>query len=495
MSPKSAAMLLRVDMSPCCSLLCMASCAGLSRRPQTASQIMKKTFTSHISNIFMLHGPTAQYRSQVIQVDPKSRENTTNCTLFSVLKDRPRQTTRVYSSQGNNTSESHDSFPETVIGRVMSSQANFVRIQVEETEGVYTKDPPTNKLLCVVRALLKKMKRRVLVGDRVRVVGIDWNDGRGMVEDVLPRTSKLEEPPVANISRVMLVFSLAMPPFLPSAATRYLVAAEHAGLPVTVVLNKCDLISEEDMGHEVSRMQAWGYDCVAVSVETQFGMEALEKKLQGDITVVAGPSGAGKSSIINSLSLRSGQDFDANEIDLQAVGNVSERIGRGKHTTRNVTIIQLSAGGTWLVDTPGFNQPSLAFPPNELEGCFPEIRQRIAKQEQDDDTKTCAFKNCKHLHEPGCIVRGDWERYSLYSEIYSELETIEQIQAKRAMTKRRREGTVRHKKAAGGVLREEARLETKSHRRTSRRSVKQEISEIARDPTEADGYEGSHEII
>lgn len=377
----------------------------------------------------------------------------------------------------------------------MSSQANFVRIQVEETEGVYSKDPPTNKLLCVVRALLKKMKRRVLVGDRVRVVGIDWTDGRGMVEDVLPRTSKLEEPPVANISRVMLVFSLAMPPFLPSAATRYLVAAEHAGLPVTVVLNKCDLISEEDMGYEVSRMQTWGYDCVAVSVETQFGMEALEKKLQGEITVVAGPSGAGKSSIINSLSLRSGQDLDANVIDLQAVGNVSERIGRGKHTTRNVTIIQLSTGGTWLVDTPGFNQPSLAFPPNELEACFPEIRQRIAKGELDDTPKSCAFKNCKHLLEPGCIVRGDWERYSLYSEIYSELETIEQIHAKRAMTKRRREGNVRHKKAAGGVLREEARLETKSHRRTSRRSVKQEISEIARDPTEADGYEGSHEII
>ena len=119
--------------------------------------------------------------------------------------------------------------PEAIVGRVMAAQANFVRIKVEQTgEGrpfPQSSPPPQTRLLCVVRALLKKMKRQVLVGDMVRVVGIDWVDGRGMVEEVFPRTSKLDEPPVANISRVMLVFSLAMPPFMPSAATRYLVSA------------------------------------------------------------------------------------------------------------------------------------------------------------------------------------------------------------------------------------------------------------------------------
>lgn len=365
--------------------------------------------------------------------------------------------------------------PDSILGRVISAQANFVRVTVEPEDG--EPNPPKDRLLCVVRALLKKMKRHVLVGDRVRVVGIDWADGRGMVEDVLPRTSKLDEPPVANITKVMLVFSLSMPPFLPSSATRYLVAAEHAGLPIIVVLNKSDLVDQGDVEKEIERINAWGYDCIPISVKKSKGLDLLEDRLKGDVTVVAGPSGAGKSSIINALSLRSlDEKNDTEDLDLQAVGNVSERIGRGKHTTRNVTIIQMSQGGA-LVDTPGFNQPTLNFPPHDLERCFPEIRTILSS----NDTG-CAFKNCKHISEPGCIVRGDWERYESYTEILHDLEELEQIQAKRAISKRRREGNVRHKRAAGGALREEARLDTKSHRRTSRRSVKQEISEIARSP-------------
>mmetsp|Transcript_9250 Transcript_9250/g.18355 ORF Transcript_9250/g.18355 Transcript_9250/m.18355 type:complete len:276 (+) Transcript_9250:1322-2149(+) len=262
-----------------------------------------------------------------------------------------------------------------------------------------------------------------------------------------------------------------------SAATRYLVAAEHAGLPIIVVLNKSDLVDQGDVEKEIERINAWGYDCIPISVKKSKGLDLLEDRLKGDVTVVAGPSGAGKSSIINALSLRSlDEKNDTEDLDLQAVGNVSERIGRGKHTTRNVTIIQMSQGGA-LVDTPGFNQPTLNFPPHDLERCFPEIRTILSS----NDTG-CAFKNCKHISEPGCIVRGDWERYESYTEILHDLEELEQIQAKRAISKRRREGNVRHKRAAGGALREEARLDTKSHRRTSRRSVKQEISEIARSP-------------
>lgn len=383
--------------------------------------------------------------------------------------------------------DDHRVFPESVVGRVVSAQANFVRVSVEENSF----KPPKDQLLCVVRALLKKMKRHVLVGDRVKVVGIDWTDGRGMVEDVFPRTSKLEEPPVANISRVMLVFSVAMPPFLPSSATKYLVAAEHAELPVTVVLNKCDLVGTEEIQGEVERMKAWGYDCVAVSVQDGYGLDILEEKLKGDVTVVAGPSGAGKSSIINALTVRASSD--GSRVDLQAVGNVSERIGRGKHTTRNVTIIQIARGGA-MVDTPGFNQPNLSFPASDLERCFPEIRQRLSTVDEDGSTQRCLFKNCRHLSEPGCIVRGEWERYSMYVDLLLELESIEQLQVRRAVAKRRREGTVRKKKAAGGAIREEARLDTKSHRRTSRRSVRQEISDIARDTDTIEDYDGSHEI-
>lgn len=387
----------------------------------------------------------------------------------------------------------------------MAAQANFVRVKVDHVEG-WDSPPPQTRLLCVVRALLKKMKREVLVGDRVRLVGIDWTDGRGMVEDVLPREARLTEPPVANVNHVLLVFSLDMPPLQPSAATRYLVAAEAAGLPITLALNKSDLLSDEDVEQARARVRAWGYNAVAVSVVADKGMEELEAALSNRVTVLAGPSGAGKSSIINAIRLRSasrGMPPDALDtsgaigealaesigdiaaatgeveapalvagVELQAVGQVSERIGRGKHTTRNVTLMELGGGGL-VVDTPGFNQPSLAIPPAELSGYFPEIRAAL-------EERRCAFSNCQHLTEPGCAVRGDWERYELYCELHAEMDAVDEELNKRAAAKRQREGTARYKSRAGGLQGVEARLESKSHRRVSRRSVKQRVSELVK---------------
>ena len=290
------------------------------------------------------------------------------------------------------------------------------------------------------------------------------------------------------------------------------------------MLNKCDLLSEEEVRREVQRLEAWGYDCVAASVREghEAGLEALESRLKGDVTVVAGPSGAGKSSIINALSVRgimaesslsssaenrAENSAENNGVDLQAVGDVSERVGRGKHTTRNVTIVELAGGGA-MVDTPGFNQPTLSFPPTDLERCFPEIRKRLERLDEHGNRQTCAFKNCRHLSEPGCIVTiGDvsgsatgsaatenpsnedpFERYPYYVELLSELQATADHLAKRAIAKRRREGTTRRKTSAGGVDRVEARLDTKSHRRTSRRSVRQEISVL--NPEDAEDYDG-----
>ena len=394
------------------------------------------------------------------------------------------------------------------------------------------------------------------MGDRVRLVGIDWTDGRGMVDDVLPRHTRLNEPPVANVNHVLLVFSSAMPPLQPSAATRYLVAAEAAGLPITVVMNKADLEEEgkkedEDENSpeatlsERDRVASWGYKTIAVSVVDQRGLEELEETLRGKVTVVAGPSGAGKSSIINALRLRAAgmsgtlekmsarpsgwitapshhhhhhgeeafeeesHSLSAGEgdlkttrrddeesirevediyeenfkpagavqvagVELQAVGSISERIGRGKHTTRNVMLVEMGRGGL-LVDTPGFNQPSVVLPPSELAQYFPEIRAALEHQR-------CTFSNCQHLSEPGCVVRGaDWERYPLYSILHAELQAIDEETSKRAVVKRQREGTVRMKSRGGGRMGEEAKLETKTHRRESRRSVRQQLSELVGD--------------
>jgi ribosome biogenesis GTPase len=394
----------------------------------------------------------------------------------------------------------------TAIGQVMAAQANFVRIKVDRLDGSDAA-PPQPRLLCVVRALLKKIKQAVLVGDRVRIVGIDWADARGMVEEVLPRGSELAEPPVANVTQVLLVFSVDRPPLQPSAATRYLVAASAAGLPTTVVLNKVDLLPPDEAAAAVARVRSWGHRAVPVSVVTGEGVAELEAALRDEVTVVAGPSGAGKSSIINALRLRaageegtlasmdaeaSGGGGEAEEggarvggggngggrggshvvagVELQAVGSVSERIGRGKHTTRNVTLVEMGGGGL-LVDTPGFNQPDVLVPPGQLASHFPEVA--AAREARG----ACAFADCQHLSEPGCVVRGDWERYGLYEELHAEMRALDDALAARASGKRAREGTTRAKSRAGGRAGLEARLETKTHRRVSRRFVNQKLSD------------------
>ncbi|GAB4821983.1 hypothetical protein N2152v2_009029 [Parachlorella kessleri] len=501
----------------------------------------------------------------------------------------------------------------------MAAQANFVRVKVETVEGAAASGsgaaaaagpPPRSRLLCVVRGLLKKIKQSVLVGDEVRVVGIDWADGRGMVEEVLSRRSELSDPAVANVDHMVLVFAADLPPWQPAQVTRYLVGAEAAGLPVTLVVNKADLVPPEDVQSIVDQVAAWGYQALPVSVVSGTGLPALSEQLQRRVSVVAGPSGAGKSSIINALRLKSaGMDgsleamlaqptsphgsssvgdssvddssggcetvsssngiaepghaghmtadgrsssssslvgtavtaeFDtalgpsreasgntallagtpppppqqqqqwdegadvhqpksqaalldessleaagdgcqcaageveaASEIELQAVGDVSQRIGRGKHTTRNVTLLELG-GGALLADTPGFNQPVLDLPAAQLADAFPEIRRILSDHR-------CAFGNCQHLVEPGCAVReAEWDRYPYYVDLHAELAQHEQVELERAASKKKREGNVRFKSRAGGKQGMEARLESKSHRRVSRRSVKQSVSQLAK---------------
>jgi ribosome biogenesis GTPase len=425
--------------------------------------------------------------------------------------------------------------PSAAFGLVTSAQANFVRVRVDALDPPAPGGgpPPRPALLCVVRALLKKMRQPVLVGDRVRVVGVDWADGRGMVEAVLPRASALAEPPVANVGRVLLVFAAARPPLSPSSATRFLVAAEAAGLPVLVALNKCDLLAPDEAAAAAARLAAWGYRAIPVSVSAGTGLDELEAALGGNdggVTVVAGPSGVGKSSLINALRLRaagagggaaaavdamagarpSGPDAVEAEaeggsaeeraaeaareaaraaaaagVEMQPVGVISERSARGKHTTRHVSLVELAGGGL-LADTPGFNQPeaeALGLAAADLGRCFPEVGAALAlaaAAAEDGAKRGCAFSDCQHLHEPGCAVRSTgWERYPFYADLHAELRAAEATASARAASKARREGATKGKSRAGGGAGAEARLAAKSHRRVSRRAARQGLADAA----------------
>ncbi|BAT86609.1 hypothetical protein LR48_Vigan102s011900 [Vigna angularis] len=386
------------------------------------------------------------------------------------------------------------------IGVVAASQANFMRVIVPEND-----QPPSSgsfrgvELLCVVRALLKKIKRRVMVGDKVLVGSVDWVDRRGWIENVFHRSSEILDPPVANVDHLLVLFSLEQPRPEPFTLTRFLVEAESTGIPLTLALNKTELVDKEIISSWKARLRSWGYEPVFCSVESGHGLDLLAFKLRDQTTVIVGPSGVGKSSLINALrsnpsDVAEGENWfepisGSKWLEDQRVGEVSTRSGRGKHTTRHVSLLPISGGG-FLADTPGFNQPSLLkVTKQSLAQTFPEIRKMLSANE----TEKCSFNNCLHLGEPGCIVKGDWERYSFYFQLLDEIRIREEFQLRTFGTKR--EGDVRLKMGDMGVQQAEPRLEPKKHRRQSRKKINQSILDDLDDDDDDDIDEENDPIL
>lgn len=318
-----------------------------------------------------------------------------------------------------------------VWGRVVALQANFCSVVVEAAEGSggaavasgqdgeagsiaqAGADPqasaavePEQRLLCTRRSRLDHAGLQVCVGDRVRLEGIDPIARRAAVAAVAPRRNLLQRPPVANVSRVLVVASLAEPALDPQQLSRFLLSAEACGAALELVLSKADLIAATELTAWLERLADWGYRPRPVSSRSGAGLEDLRQALlaSAGITVVCGPSGAGKSSLLNAL---------CPELGLR-VAPVSGRLRRGRHTTRHVELFAL-APGVLLADTPGFNRPELPADPEELAALFPELRLRLA-------AASCRFRNCRHLDDPGCAAGSDWPRHALYRQCLEELE-------------------------------------------------------------------------
>lgn len=373
-------------------------------------------------------------------------------------------------------------------GVVLSAQANYVRVLVptQDGPGANGGEMGHRELLCTSRGVLKKMEQRVRVGDRVRVCSVDWVDGRAFVDSILPRTSFLTAPPVANVDHILLMFAVEQPPLEPENMTKFLVTAEASGLPVSLGLNKADLVSAARRAELRDRFRAWGYESLSFSTKTGEGVGEVQAALAGRTTVVAGPSGVGKSSLIKNLrqggeaggeagyTERSWEDLRTQE--------VGQRSGRGRHTTRHISLLEIPGGGR-LVDTPGFNQPNLKeLTTEKLPQCFPEIRAQLAARGADDgggeDSAArgtrCQFSNCRHLEEPGCVVNADWERYPMYVEMNFAVEQLETAARRAGAGKLGREARTKRKAGrAGRGQREEPKLEMKKHRRVSRKRSKQ----------------------
>ena len=263
-------------------------------------------------------------------------------------------------------------------------------------------------ITCRGRGKLRHQKITPLVGDHVAITVTE--DGTGMVDEVLPRSNQFQRPMVANMDQLVILASGAIPITDPFLIDRMVSLAEYKGCQPIICFNKCDL---EPATQLVELYQKAGFQSFAISAQTGEGLEQLLGVLDGKISAFTGNSGVGKSSVLNALCPQFGLK----------VGQVSEKLGRGRHTTRHVELFRV--GGGLVADTPGFSafdvEQMELIPKEELANTFREFRPYLEQ---------CRFVGCAHVKERGCAVREAVDngviapsRYQSYVRLYDQVKS------------------------------------------------------------------------
>ena len=283
-------------------------------------------------------------------------------------------------------------------GRIVRSLSGFYDVQTE-----------SKLVTCRARGILRKEGNSPLTGD---MVIITVEKGKGMVESILPRRNSFVRPAVANVDALVVFAANVNPVTEPFLIDRVAAIAGDQEVEVVLCVNKCDLDPAMDL---VRIYEKAGFPVICTSAETGDGVEQLRSLLKGKLTAFTGNSGVGKSSILNRL---------CPELQLP-VGEVSEKLGRGRHTTRHVELYCLGED-TYVADTPGFSsfdtdQMDVILKEN-LQYAFPDFGPYIGE---------CRFDDCSHRKEPGCAVRAALEageieptRYDSYLKLYEKAAQI-----------------------------------------------------------------------
>ena len=285
-----------------------------------------------------------------------------------------------------------------VTGRIIRSISGFYDVQI-----------PGKVISCRARGILRKEGNSPLTGDMVEIT---VEKGKGMVEKILPRRNSFVRPAVANVDALVVFAANVNPITEPFLIDRVAAIAGDQEVPVYLCVNKCDL----DPAHDLVRIyEHAGFPVICTSAETGEGVEQLRQLLTGKLTAFTGNSGVGKSSILNRL---------CPELELPT-GEVSEKLGRGRHTTRHVELYSLGEE-TYVADTPGFSsfdtdQMDVILKEN-LQYAFPDFGRYLSD---------CQFRDCSHRKEPGCAVRAALEaghieksRYDSYLKLYEKASQI-----------------------------------------------------------------------
>ena len=286
---------------------------------------------------------------------------------------------------------------------------------IRSLSGFYEVRTPEGTVTCRARGSLRRLGESPLTGD---LVEISVEKGKGMVEKILPRQNQFVRPAVSNVDALVVFAANTNPVTEPFLIDRVAAIAGDQDVEVILCVNKCDIDPAEDLIRIYTNA---GFRVIAASAETGEGVEDLRAAIRGKLTAFTGNSGVGKSSILNRLSP---------ELKLPT-GEVSEKLGRGRHTTRHVELYDLGEE-TYVADTPGFSsfdtdQKDVILKEN-LQYAFPDFEAHIG---------SCQFHDCTHRKEPGCAVRkaletGEIEptRYDSYLRLYEKASQIKEWELK-----------------------------------------------------------------
>ena len=284
-------------------------------------------------------------------------------------------------------------------GKILKGISGFYYVHVVES-GIYE---------CKAKGIFRKQGVKPLVGDLVEIETVDEEEKKGNIVQILPRKNELIRPAVANVDMALIVFAAATPDPNFNLLDRFLILMARQGVPVCICFNKSGLVSEETRREYAKNYEACGYPVEFISVKQDEGIDRLMGHLRGKTTTIAGPSGAGKSSLINRLQ---------SQVQMET-GDVSEKIGRGRQTTRHTQLIHIE-GYSYIMDTPGFS--SLYLPRMEKE----ELQQYYTEFTAYEPL--CRFQGCSHISEPDCGVKSALAegkisqlRYDNYVQLYGEL--------------------------------------------------------------------------